>query len=403
VARLPEAWKEKTVEACEGSALTAAMTDKGPQYLVRLGELSEGLTRIPIAVLGRFVKGAQKFAITKGTLADVVRNFRARKADTVIDYEHASEEPGVAAGGPVPASGWLKAVEDAPDENGILWGQAEFTPRAQEMVKGGEYKYLSPVINWGARNKVTGEQQGATLTSMALTNRPFLEALPAIAMTELGVDADGRPAWRVDRGDAASNGKEKHNVTKVILTDRVARTVRVVNDDGTEQTLTMEGLEAAPKVVKLSDVKRDKEGLFDFASLETGDGVVMASEVFHAMEVQGELQAAVGKGLITPAQRPFYEKMALTDLGAFRELVKTMQPAVDLREHGLAGSGAEGGAAEREKKAAQALETKIAEIRRADPKVQYHEALKLVASEHPEIVKAYRLATLEQMDGREER
>ena len=368
------------------------MSDKGPRYLVRLGELAEDLTRIPIAMLGRFVKGKQKFAITKATLADVVKNFRARLADTVIDYEHASEEPGVAAGGPVPASGWLKAVEDAPDENGILWGQAEFTPRAKEMVKGGEYRYLSPVINWGARNKLTGEQQGATLTSMALTNRPFLDALPAIAMSE---------RWGIDRGDAAIEGREKHNVTKVILADRVARTARVVNDDGTENTLPIEGLETAPKTVKLSDVMRDKEGLYDFASMETGEGVVMASEVFHAMQAQGELNAAVSKGLILPAQRPFYEKMALSDLPGFRSLVATMKPAVDLTEHGLAGSGAEGDAGQEEKRVTAAIDAKVAEKRKADPKLQQHEALKLVASENPELIRRYRMASLQQMDGRE--
>lgn len=398
---------EKKVDACE---LTASMSDKGPRYLVRLGELADGLTRIPIAVLGRFVKGKQKFAITKATLADVVKNFRGRGVDTVIDYEHASEEPGVAAGGPVPASGWLKAVEDAPDENGVLWGQAEFTPRAQEMVKGGEYKYLSPVINWGARNKLTGEQQGATLTSMALTNRPFLEHLPAISMTELsgandpatpGWQAEACPTWRIDRGDAAIEGREKRQVTKVILADRVARTARVVNDDGSESTLQIEGLETAPKVVKLSDVKRDKEGLYDFASLETGEGAVMASEVFHAMQAQGELNAAVSKGLILPAQRGFYEKMALSDLAGFRALVATMKPAVDLTEHGLAGSGAEGDVAQEEKRVAAAIDAKVAEKRKADPKLQQHEALKLVASENPELIKRYRMASLHQMDGRE--
>jgi hypothetical protein len=161
-----------------------AMSEKGPRCVVWLGDAVSVLKRIPLALIGRFVKDKQRFAITRETLTSVARNFRKRLADTVIDYEHASEHPEEAGGGPIPAAGWIKAVDDAPDANGVLWGQAEFTPRAQKMIADKEYRYFSPVIDWGARDKSTGEPQGATLTSAALTNRPFLEGLPAIAMSD---------------------------------------------------------------------------------------------------------------------------------------------------------------------------------------------------------------------------
>jgi phage I-like protein len=368
----------------ELAGLSAAMTDKGPRYSVRLGEVADGLTRIPIAVLGRFVKGKLKFAITKATLADVVKNFRNRGVDTVIDYEHASEAPEMAAGGPVPASGWLKAIDDEPDGDGILWGHAEFTPRAKDLVKGGEYRYLSPVINWGARNKSTGEQQGATLTSIALTNRPFLEQLPAIAMTELGSgQTEARPAWRIDRGDAANEGREIRQVTKLFLTDRVARTVRVVTDDGAESTVTLEGLEAAPTVVRLSDVKRDKAGRLDFSALPQDGETLIGSDVLHAMRVQDALDEAMEDGKITAAQRPTYEKLALSDLDGFTGLIASMAPstAVDLTERGLAGDGPTTSAHMQ-----AAIDEHIAAIRKRRPELGYGDALRLVASERPELI-----------------
>ena len=129
-----------------------------------------------------------RFEITRSTLTDIVKNFRKRGADTVIDYEHASEFPDAAKGQPIPAAGWFKSLDNGPDEKGILWGSAEFTPRARDLVRSREYKYLSPVIDYDARDKITGSKQGATLLSMAMTNRPFLEAMPAIAMREV----DGR-------------------------------------------------------------------------------------------------------------------------------------------------------------------------------------------------------------------
>jgi hypothetical protein len=52
-----------------------------------------------------------------------------------------------------------------------------------------EYRFISPAIEWGAKNKRTGKSQGTTLTSVALTNRPFLEELPQIRLSD--------PAWQV--------------------------------------------------------------------------------------------------------------------------------------------------------------------------------------------------------------
>jgi hypothetical protein len=159
------------------------LTDRGPRFAVLLGALADRAKRIPLAVIGKFQKGRQQFSITLQTLSELVSNFRRRTCETVIDYEHASEFPELAQGGPIPAAGWLTAVEDAPDADGILWGHAEFTPRAAGMISSGEYKYISPVLDYGARDKTTGQAQGVTLVSCALTNRPFLEGLPAIAMS----------------------------------------------------------------------------------------------------------------------------------------------------------------------------------------------------------------------------
>ena len=158
----------------------------GPQFIAVLGEIAaEGFVRIPLAKLGRWFKGALKFAITRADLAAVVANFGKRKADVVIDYDHGTEYS-AGSGQPVPAAGWLKQIEPEPDGQGVLWGLAEFTEKARAMLAAREYKYISPVINWGARDKLTGEQQGATITSVALTNVPVLEEMPAIALSDAG-------------------------------------------------------------------------------------------------------------------------------------------------------------------------------------------------------------------------
>ncbi len=353
------------------SELQVSMTDGGPRYFALLAAAAaavDGLRRVPIAILGKFVKGAQKFAITRQTMTDLVANFRKRPADTVIDYEHASEFPEIAQGQPIPAAGWIKRLDDGPDEHGVLWGEAEFTPRAQGMIEAKEYKYFSPVIAWGARDKHTGEAQGATLVSGALTQRPFLEEMPAIAMSE---------GWeKITPGDGNDEGAKTVKVKNVVVLDD--RRVKVTMDDDTEAVST-EAI-PSPKVVRLSDVKRDKDGKYDFAGLPQEEGTLIASDVFRGMQVQSALDQAQAAGKITPAQRPTYEKLALSDLAGFQGLMAGMKVQVDLSEHGTGADGLTGLA-----QVQAAIDTKVAERRKANPQLAYGQALRLVASEHADL------------------
>jgi Mu-like prophage I protein len=340
-----------------------------------------GAVRIPLAMLGHWVKSKQKFAITRQTMADIVANFRKRKADTVIDYDHASEYPEDAQGGPIPAAGWIKSVEDAPDADGVLYGTAEFTERAQAMIAKKEYRYISPVIQWGARDKRTGEAQGATLACAGLTNRPFLDTMPAIALSDR--------EWtelETDRVDAVTEQKEVR-IVKVILADRGARTVRVEADDGSTSTLVVEGLDPEPKVLRLSDVKRTAEGTWDFATLaELPGGTLVAGEVLHAIRVQTELDEAVRTGTITPAQRPSFERIALHDIAAFRDIVKTLPKQVDLTERGLGGERGVHSPGEGRQATDESL-VALAKTRAKEMGVPFEEGLRLAASERPELLR----------------
>lgn len=343
--------------------------------------LADERKRLPIAQLGVRYKGKQRIEITRSMLSDVVKNFR--KLDTgelPIDYEHGIEgaEPGQA----IPAAGWIKAIDDAPDENGILWGTVEWTRKAAAHIAAKEYKYISPVIDPTVRDNKTGDAQGWTLTSAALTNTPVLKGMPALVLSEAGWDL---------RGDAEERpkGRKEQNVKKVILADRVARTVKLIADDGTESLMVVEGLEAQPaqpKVLRLSDVKRDaKSKEYDFASLDvSGDGVLVAGEVFRAQQAQMVLSDAVKAGKILPAQRAAYEKMALSDLV---ELVATMKPQIDLSTRGTPEDKG-GGADETAVRINVLVKEKIAasEGKRMD----YATAFKAVLSEHTDLAESYK-------------
>jgi hypothetical protein len=82
-----------------------------------------------------------------------------------------------------------------PNSRFILWGWYEPTERARELIANREYRYISPAIRWGAKDKVTGKTAGTVLTSVALVNKPFLEELPEIHLCERGT-GDSGPAGR---------------------------------------------------------------------------------------------------------------------------------------------------------------------------------------------------------------
>ena len=345
------------------------------ETVFELSDLSaEGLARIPLMKLGRYAKriGGKlvKFAITAATAASAVANFRKRKADVVIDYDHGSAAP---TGDLVPAAGWLKAVDDAPDSDGVLWGSAEFTAKARTAIEAKELKYISPELVLNSLDKTTGEPAGAEIAAVAATNRPFLDGMPAIALNDLEWD-------KFDRGDA--DEKEK-KIVKVILADRVARTVRLVNDDGAESVLVVEGLEVAPKVVRLSDLTAGSDGQYDFAQVQCGDGVLIAGDVFRARLAQDALNGAIAAGKILPAQRKFYGALALNDLAGFEAFVKDAPKVVNLTEQGTGSTVNMSEADIVDAEIHQKVREKMAALKLSD----YGDAAEIVLRENPELAR----------------
>jgi hypothetical protein len=162
-----------------------------PRFVVRLAEnTANGRVRIPIAVTGKWKGGDREFTIERSDLEQIRENFLKKPTGEInVDYEHASEVP-FGTGGPVLSAGKIVKIDPPERFNGgerwILYGWYEPTDRARGLIRGGEYRYISPAISWGAKDKTTGDDQGTTLTSVALVNKPFLEDLPQIHLSETG-------------------------------------------------------------------------------------------------------------------------------------------------------------------------------------------------------------------------
>jgi phage I-like protein len=134
-----------------------------------------------VAEFNGHAQGPVKF--TPEVFAEILRNFAANgNGEIPLDYEHTSERlPENAALVGVPAPGWVTKVEV---RNGgrELWALFKWASvDAVRYVREGQYKYVSPAINFKSRDKVTGKPAGARLTSVALTNHPFIEGMQPLA------------------------------------------------------------------------------------------------------------------------------------------------------------------------------------------------------------------------------
>lgn len=128
---------------------------------------------------------AGPFRFTASEFAAIVKNFRALENGRVpVDYEHASERhPENVAQQGVPAVAWVVDLDDRGDAG--LWAEFEWVdPRAVEYVRTGQYRYLSPAVQFASRDKATNAERGARLTSVALTNHPFLDGMAPVTASE---------------------------------------------------------------------------------------------------------------------------------------------------------------------------------------------------------------------------
>lgn len=388
--------------------------DPAPRHLATLLSLTAPVTwqgkrlfETPIAVTGTWVKSGREFSITRTDIAAMVRNFSKRKNEqVVIDYEHASELPEIARGGPVPAAGWIHALV----ANGALKALVEWTPDAEQMIRRGQYRFFSPAIDWSARDKESGEPQGATLTSGALTNHPFLEELPPIMLNEFeisnvkleemaGIHQDGfTPNVSMAPGSGASEGGEpvrkKLNFKK--LADRGRRAVcdeageelgeisldeLDLDDAELDELLSRRGAPAT-RAAALSETLREGGINLDVAARLADEGQIGFADYRAAQKAHQMVERAIAEGKFLPADREFISRLALAEPDRFEAWTKRKPRAVQLGgPAGVAGASSDD--------VAQNLSLRLNELMQ-EKNLSRQVALQELARTDPELLRRWR-------------
>ena len=99
----------------------------------------------------------------------VLAEFDNAEAEMVVDYEHQT-----LSGGKAPAAGWIGRLEARADG---LWAvDVRWTEEAAAYLERGEYRYLSPVFEYRAEDRVV-----TRLYNVGLTNQPRMLNVAALA------------------------------------------------------------------------------------------------------------------------------------------------------------------------------------------------------------------------------
>jgi phage I-like protein len=254
------------------------------------------------------------------SLSALVRAFRSRGVDLVIDYEHQSLK-----GRQAPAAGWIKDLE-AKDDG--LWAKVEWTPQAREYLQNREYRYFSPVLQLDPESR-----RPQALMQVGLTNMPAIKRLPPLVARwkagwpgETVVLKEGEVGTQVQKGDSRAQGPEMAKETAEIRSflelgpdagDReiragvldffrvLAGTLKMPEDATVSQMLrAVDSLQEETR--RLQGVEKELKGLKSRRAEESAAGAV---------------QEAMKAGKITPAQKEWALEYYRQDPGAFETFV----------------------------------------------------------------------------------
>lgn len=125
---------------------------------------------IPLVPADQIVSGRDGREFKNPGADYLIANQIKRGVDVVIDLEHATEIKGP-KGDSAPAYGWITELKN---DNGVLMGKVEWTPKGEETNKNREYRYYSPAYRLSLPDR-----RIEFVKSIGLTNSPNLE-LPAL-------------------------------------------------------------------------------------------------------------------------------------------------------------------------------------------------------------------------------
>lgn len=191
------------------------------------------------------------FRIDAESFEEIDEAFREHGTELVIDYEHQTLGGKYAApDGRAPAAGWIKSLRYEPGR-GIV-ASVEWTETAQNHIKKGEYRYLSPVL---AVRKSDG--RAVRLHSVAVTNTPAIGHLEKLVAKEMGIMPETKTKTKKN---GAGTTRQAHQDLDAGLGDPLLGLARIAEALGLEDVPNEAGALAEAILAAVRQMKGAGEG-----------------------------------------------------------------------------------------------------------------------------------------------
>ena len=257
---------------------------------------SEAPSRVLVAPWGRVESSNGTFLVDAEAGQMVVEAFAKQGTDLPVDYEHQSLGGTYASpNGQAPAAGWIRSIEIVSSEEGEagLFAHVDWTDAAKEKLTAREYRYLSPVVL--VRKS---DRRVVALHSVALTNKPAIVGMKPIVNRQ-------QNSGRID--DEPCGGDP------------------TCEDEAVEMLRLRLGL--------------DSESDLNAVLIAADDSLRKLSEASAEKIAADKVVAAMRDGKLTPAQRDWAVRLALSDAASFDEWVATASRVVSLGRTEAPGDG----------------------------------------------------------------
>lgn len=289
-------------------------------------EVSGVPSEIKILPLGRVHSQKGDFTVDDESVELIRKQFKDRKLDLVIDYEHQT-----LADVQAPAGGWIKDIYKGDD---ALIAKVEWTPKATEYLKNKEYRYLSPVVMVRKR-----DQKATALHSVALTNTPAIDGMFPV-VNSLTIEDYSEGGTTMDLKEIAKalglpETATEEEVKKAI--EEAGKAAQKIKEmEGKGEGSTGEGADAPTEVVanstilklleldenaKTEDVAASIMALKAGGDKTTAATVLALKEKIERKEAEEAVQLALKEGKITAAQTDWAREYALKDADGFKKFM----------------------------------------------------------------------------------
>lgn len=277
---------------------------------------------IPVLPIGHVKSTRGDFEVDSRDLENIIRQFKSRRLDLVIDYEHQTLSDIQA-----PAAGWIKDLY--PGTNALM-AKVEWTQKGRDYIANKEYRYLSPVV------LVTKKDQHAVVFhSAALTNTPAIDGMFAIINSDdlyIGDDEEEKETNYMELGKLIKLLGLEEGATEEDVLAKMAEIIEKAQENPEKNPDKKDDMEmVANKTVLdllgLPDTAKTEDVTAKIMSFKAGDGALKSrveqlEQQAAKRDADDLVEMALKDGKISAAQKEWATAYALSDSNGFQLFVE---------------------------------------------------------------------------------